>query len=267
MKINKMIFGTFSWKRLFTSLILIYVIMNIFIHYVSDGMMFPYNQTSYDQRLENLKFIKTNDGLQIATKFWKANNEISLILYFHGNYLDLGHLNETAKNFNGYGYSVLAMDYRGYGLSQGTVTENNAYQDSQLLYDLALSMGYKDDQLLILGRSIGTGVATELALNNNSKALILVSPFVSAYRVLTNISLTPFDKFNNLAKISQITKPLFIIHGNQDTIIQPWHSEMIFEEHKGQKQRFLVEGAGHNDIFDNDLSEIFNQFNLFLKRS
>jgi len=265
MSIQKTILGRFSWKRLVTSLVLIYVIMNVFVHFVSDGMMFPYNQTSYDKNLINLKFIKTNGGLNIATKYWKAENEKYLIIYFHGNYLDLGHLDESAKNFNDQGYSVLAMDYRGYGLSQGTATENNAYNDSQMLYDEALDLGYKEDQLLILGRSIGTGVATELALNNKSKALILVSPFTSAYRVMTNIALTPFDKFNNLSKMSDMQTPLFILHGSDDKIIKPWHSEKLYNQHRGAKKRHLITGVDHNNIWAHDLAKMMNEFELFVK--
>ena len=267
MGIKKIVMGSFSWRRLFTSTILIYVIVNVWIHFISDGLMFPYNQTSYDDKLPGLDYIDADDGTKIATRYWQSNNEKNLILYFHGNYLDMGYLDDFAENLNDYGYSVLAMDYRGYGLSQGTVTEKNAYQDSQLLYDLSIKMGYSAQQVLIVGRSIGTGIATELALKNNSKALILISPFVSAYRVLTKVTLLPFDKFTNLEKISQITQPLFIIHGSEDSIIQPWHSELIFENHKGPKKRYLVEGAGHNDILDYGMDEMFNQFNKLIEGS
>ena len=265
---KKIILGTFSWKRLFVSSILIYIIMNVWIHYfISDGLMFPYNKTSYDDKLSGLKFIVADDGTKIATRFWKSSHEKNFILYFHGNYLDLGYLDDFAEKLNVNGYSVLAMDYRGYGLSQGNATEKNTYQDSQLLYEAALKMGYSSDKILIVGRSIGTGIATELALKNTSKALILISPFVSAYRVMTRIPLSPLDKFANLDKISHVTEPLFIIHGNKDTIIKPWHSELIFEQHKGLKQRFIVDGAGHNDILDYDLDRIFHQFILFIEKS
>ena len=265
MDIKKIILGKFSWRRLFTSVALIYVILNVWIHFISDGLMFPYNQTSYDKKLTGLDYIISDDGTKIATRYWQSNNEKNLILYFHGNYLDLGYLDDFAVKLNGYGYSVLAMDYRGYGLSQGTVTEKNAYQDSQLLFDTSIKMGYSDDQILIVGRSIGTGIATDLALKNRSKALILISPFVSAYRIMTKVALLPFDKFANLEKISQVTQPLFIIHGSEDSIIQPWHSELIFENHKGLKQRYVVDGAGHNDILDFGLDEIIRRFDKFIE--
>lgn len=264
MELKKILLGSFSWKRLFTSLVLIYVIMNVYIHFISDRMMFPYDRTSYDLNLPNLSFIVADNKYKIATRFWKSKDEKNLILFFHGNYLDLGYLDDFAEKLNSNGYSVFAMDYRGYGLSQGTATDKTTYKDSQLLYDTALKMGYSSDQLLIVGRSIGTGVATELALKNNCKALILISPFVSAYRVMTNIPLLPFDKFNNLAKISQISEPLFIIHGTKDIVIKPWHSELIIKKHKGKKQRYLVDGAGHNDILDYEFENVIQQFQLFI---
>jgi len=263
-KANNLI--SLNWKRLISSTIIIYCILTIYVYVISDRLMFPYDQSSYDSQLKGLSLLITKDKKKIAVKFWKSNNEKNLILYFHGNYLDLGDLDIIAEKFNEQGYSFLTMDYRGYGLSEGKVSEKNAYQDSQLLFDYAIKLGYLHKNIIIMGRSIGTGLATELALNNKSKALVLISPFVSAYRVVTKIPLFLFDKFDNLSKISKITEPLFVVHGNLDNVIHPWHSIVLYNNYKGLKNRFLIQGVGHNDLFDENFDKILNQFELFSQK-
>lgn len=264
LKANNLI--SLNWKRLIGSTMIIYCILTIYVYVISDRLMFPYNQSSYDIQLKGLNILTTKDNTKLAVRFWKSSNEKNLILYLHGNYLDLGDLDFIAEKFNEQGYSFLTMDYRGYGLSEGKVSEKNAYQDSQLLFDYAIKLGYLHKKIIIVGRSIGTGLATELALNNRSKALILISPFVSAYRVVTKIPLFLFDKFDNLSKISKITEPLFIVHGNLDAVIHPWHSLDLYNNYNGIKYRHLIQGVGHNDLFDENFDEILNQFELFSQR-
>ncbi|VAW39312.1 hypothetical protein MNBD_GAMMA01-1982 [hydrothermal vent metagenome] len=261
---KQILIGELHWKRLLSSFIIIYFTIAILAFFYAERLIFPYNRSSYNSNLSGLKIIKANDGTSIATKFWQAQDERYLMLYFHGNYLDLGHMDGIAEQLNNYGYSVLAIDYRGYGLSQGQATEKSAYQDAQLLYQEAINMGYTSNHILIVGRSVGSGIATELALTNHAKALVLISPFTSAYRVMTKIAIMPFDKFNNLAKIRHISQPLFIIHGTDDQIIRSWHSAELFDKHKGKKQRILIKGAGHNDIWSYNLENIFAKLKIFL---
>lgn len=263
---KKIIIGELSFKRAISSIVILYCFINVFAYVYSEKLIFPYNESSYDKSLTGLKLLKSAEDTNIATRIWKAQDEKYLILYFHGNNLDIGHLDKIADEFNSKGYSVLAMDYRGYGLSQGQVSEVNAYQDSQIVYQYALSLGYKPEEIIILGRSVGSGVATELAVKNPTKALILISPFTSVYRVMTKYPLMLFDKFNNLAKINRLTQPLLIIHGNKDVIIKPWHSQSLFEEYQGRKQRYVVQQAGHNDIWSYDLNLLFDQIEEFLKQ-
>ena len=124
---KKTLFGSFSLKRLMTSVVLIYILTTLLAHFYAEKLIFPYHQSSYDEKVGGLKFLKAKDGTKIATRFWKADKEKALILYFHGNYMDMGHLDEIAEFLNDKAYSVLAMDYRGYGLSEGEVKESNTY--------------------------------------------------------------------------------------------------------------------------------------------
>jgi len=246
---KKIALGTFTLKRLFRSTIIIYIMATLLAYFFAQKLIFPYNQSSYSNELNGLELIKSTDGTEIATRFWQADREKYLVLYFHGNYLDLGHLDEIAAQLNTHNYSVLALDYRGYGMSKGQPSEKTCYEDAQALYEQAIKKGYQKDNIIIMGRSVGTGIAADLASMHKSKALVLISPYVSIYRVMTHIPLIAFDKFNTLAKINQINSKLFIAHGEDDAVIPSWHSETLFNSFSGEKLREVFPRVGHNDIW------------------
>jgi len=256
--------GEFTWKRALRSILFIYGFLLVVGLFFSERLIFPYNQSSYTEKMPGLALIEASDGTQIATRFWKARREKFLLLYFHGNAEDLGHLDFIAEKLERRGFSVLAIDYRGYGLSAGTATEQSCYDDAQLLYDTAINMGYTSENIIIWGRSVGSGPAVDLALHKDAHALVLDSPFSSAFRVMTKIPIVPFDRFNNLSKIDKIDEPLFIIHGDSDRVISSWHSEHLFRKHAGKKERYLVPNAGHNDLWSHDLSDILDKLDLFV---
>lgn len=272
----------FNWKHIIKKLGLFKILRLVFIIYLStlafailyaDKMLFPYNQSSYDERIKGLQFFtvptknrpdKKTAHTKLATRFWPATPESFLVLYFHGNAEDIGQLDPISHKLNQYGLSVLAMDYRGYGLSGGEPSEQACYDDAQALYNKALAMGYTQNNIIIWGRSIGSGSAVDLALHNKAIALILESPFSSAFRVITKYPLFPFDKFNNARKIIQINAPLFIIHGEKDTLIPPWHSKHLFDRHKGFKQRHIIHKAGHNNLWQFQLEPTLKTLKVFL---
>ncbi len=266
MSIKRIIFGTFSLKRLIGSMVLIYVSISVFVYLYAEQLIFPYHQTSYDRHLRGLDFIQTSDGLDIATRLWPVENAKALVLYFHGNYEDLGHLDDVARQFNGSGFSVLAMDYRGYGLSHGSATEQGVNNDAQLLYQKAIELGYEAHNIIIVGRSIGTGVATELATHNDAKALVLISPFVSTFRVMTGIQLFPFDRFNNLATINEVKVPLMIAHGSTDMLIKPWHGKKLYDAFNGTKHFTSINNADHNDVWDSENYQLMPEMASFIQK-
>lgn len=254
-------------KKLIGFCIVVVIFPLMLIGCVADRLIFPYSKCSYEPALTGLRFMESNDNLQIATRFWPAKNERGLILYFHGNGEDLGHLDSKAATFTQHNFSVLSMDYRGYGLSEGTPSEQHCYDDAQLLYEAAQKMGYSSEKIIIWGRSVGSGPATELALQQKAKTLVLESPFSSTFRVVTKVAILPFDRFDNLSKIDQIDEPLFILHGDADKVIPSWHSESLFEKHTGKKERHLIPQAGHNNLWDSAPNKLFERFEQFLLKS
>ena len=245
---RKIFIGELSWQRFFRSCALLYGIFFVGSCSFSEKLIFPYRGTSYDNTLPGLEMIPSEDGTQIATRYLRARDEKYLLLHFHGNYEDMGRLDPLYDEFLAHQWSILAMDYRGYGLSEGAPKEKDCYRDAEALYQHALKLGYRPEQIILWGRSVGGGLAVELALHREAHALVLESTFASAFRVATKIPIFPFDRFNNLKKIDSVEEPLFVLHGDQDTIIPAWHTEKLFLKHQGPKERHLIEGAGHNDL-------------------
>lgn len=246
---------------------LCYAVMTCIALLFSDRMIFPYRGSSYPKSLPGLMFLRAADGTMIATRYWKIQGARNLVVFFHGNYEDLGQLDRIANNITNLGYSLLAMDYRGYGHSEGTPTENRCYADARRVINHAGSLGFDESKIILWGRSVGSGVATQLALEINARALVLESPFTSAFRTLTGIALLPFDKFNNLAKINKVDSPLFIIHGENDTIIPAWHSAKLLDRHRRTKVLHLIKNAGHNDLWQQNLEPVLIELTEFLDNS
>jgi abhydrolase domain-containing protein 17 len=103
---------------------------------------------------------------------------------------------------------------------------------------------------VILGFSVGGGPAVDLAAREPVGGLILIAPFVSAYRVMTTWSLLPGDKFTNLEKIGRVRCPVLIMHGTADEMIPLWHGQRLFEAAPEPKRHLWVEGAGHGDVWE-----------------
>ena len=127
--------------------------------------------------------------------------------------------------------------------------EQAAYDDEDAAYGyLTVTRGTPPDRVIIYGRSVGSGPAVHLAAGKPAAGLILQSPFVSAFRVLTRIPLLPFDKFPNYRDIRKVHCPLLIIHGDADTVIPSWHGRKLYGLANEPKKFVSVQGADHNDL-------------------
>jgi uncharacterized protein len=199
-------------------------------------------------------FIKTKDEELINALFYKGSRS-DVILYFHGNAGDLSGWQYVAEDFVNVGFSVLIIDYRGYGKSSGRISEKGFYKDARAAVNYLLNQkNYTLKDILIYGRSIGTGIAVELATAYHVKGLILEAPYTSLKK-LANEKLPFFfpglflrSHFNNLERINRVKCPVIFIHGERDTLIPPHHSRKLFDTFTGRKRLILIPGASHNDV-------------------
>ena len=149
------------------------------------------------------------------------------------------------------GYTVASAEYPGYGLSDGSPDEAGCYRNVHRLYDwLVETRGFKPEDIIIDGFSIGTGPATELAATRPCGGLILEAPFLSAPRAVTRVRILPVDPFPNFKRIGDVKCRVLVIHGTDDRVIPYSHGKALFELANEPKRFVSVEGADHNSLVD-----------------
>jgi fermentation-respiration switch protein FrsA (DUF1100 family) len=174
--------------------------------------------------------LKSKEGETLHGLWMKTKKPKGLLLYFHGNTGSLKRWGKIASKFTDFGYDVLAPDYRGYGKSTGRPSEKNLIEDAEVFYSFALKH-YKESDIVIYGRSLGSGVATQLAAKENPKLVMLETPFASLLDVVSTI--LPFIPFKILLKhtflsidhIAKIKSPIIIMAGTKDTQV-PYRSSI-----------------------------------------
>ena len=243
-------------------LIITYVSLFLFAVFYSDKMIFVPQKLSYQDSDKIIKLKTTNHEIVAATYLHHPQAKYT-ILFSHGNTHDLGSALGMANDLYNMGFSVLVYDYLGYGLSSGKPSETNAYLSIDAAYAyLRQNLNLKPEQIILYGHSLGAAVTVDLAVRQPVAAVILQGPFVSAFRVKTQVALLPFDKFNNLAKIVKLTVPLMIIHGAKDNTIPFWHGEKLYHAATTDKHFYTMLHAGHSPNIG--VAEVGNEIQNFV---
>lgn len=226
----------------------LYVSLFLYAALLSDKEIFQPHPSSYKDSNEILK-LTTQSGKRISAVYLQNPGARFTLLLSHGNAEDIGDDRFWLDDLRATGFSVLAYDYEGYGTSEGKPSESAAYEDENAVYDYLIQTAkVPADRIIIYGRSLGSGPAVHLAARRPVAALILQSPFVSVFRVLTKVPLLPFDKFPNYKDIGRVHCPLLIIHGESDSVISPWHGRKLFALANEPKRYLSVPRADHNDL-------------------
>lgn len=227
-----------------------YGLLALGAHFLSLGMIFPRPPVKYAPGPGILE-LTAPDGVKIAARHWVHPGAKYTFLYLHGNYEDLGSLEEYVPAMTQHGFSVFAIDYRRYGLSGGVPTEANVANDAVLAFDyLRDHLGVPAERIVVFGYSLGSGPGTEVALRRPAAGLVIQGAFVSTYRVMTSIALFPGDKFKNLEKMPKLTQPVLVIHGTADETVPFWHGEALYAAIRTPKQKLFVEGGPHTRLAD-----------------
>jgi fermentation-respiration switch protein FrsA (DUF1100 family) len=193
----------------------------------------------------------TSYGETISAKFYENDAAAFTILFSHGNAEDIGTIESFILRLRESGFAVLVYDYHGYGTSEGSPSEDNTYRDIEAVYDYLIEKRkIPADKIILQGRSLGGGAAVDLASRQPVGGLILESTFTSASRVLTNIKIIPFDRFENINKIASVKCPVLVIHGKKDWTIPFHHGEQLYAAAKEPKTSLWIDSAGHNNLFN-----------------
>jgi fermentation-respiration switch protein FrsA (DUF1100 family) len=225
-----------------------FVLLTVAACTMVNGMLYYPNYASR-RAPTGMQKVKTPDGTEIAVLHLPNPKAHYTLWFFHGNAEDLGDLEPFLVALRDRGFAVFAVDYPGYGLSGGSPSEEALYVASRAAGQfLRTTLGVPAEKTLIYGRSLGTGPATQMALEETPAGLILQAPFVSVFRVVTRWRVLPFDQFVNLQKIPKVKCPVLVMHGSMDEVIPFRQGEAMFAAAREPKRSLFVPGAGHNNF-------------------
>lgn len=213
------------------------------------------HQFKFTENFEELTF-KTSDNKSLNGLLFKSDSSKGLIFYLHGNGGSLSSWGNIADTYTDLNYDIFILDYRGYGKSEGKInSQTQLFEDNQMIYN-ELKKKYKEENMVILGYSIGTGLASKLASDNNPSQLILQAPYYS----LTDMMRQKFPfiptfilkyKFSTNKYLKKCQMPITIFHGDKDKVINYNSSLRLKEDFRDKANLITLKGQGHNGMTNN----------------
>ena len=196
------------------------------------------------------------DGVRLHGWYLPVKDARLTVLFNHGNAGNISHRLDRALLLQAkLQASVLLYDYRGYGKSEGSPDEEGTYRDARAAHRfLVEEKKVAPAALVIMGESLGSAVALDLALAKPAAGLVLEAPFTSVpdmVRTTPLFALAPLvrTRYDNLGKVARLERPLLVLHGDRDEVVPFRLGRRLFEAARQPKTFVAVPGAGHNDVF------------------
>jgi hypothetical protein len=248
------------WVSVLLIILAIYIGVSIALYYLQDYMLFKpeklpkdflFNHENQETKEYNLE---TRDGAVInGLRFFPKGEQKGVVIYLKGNSKSIKGWGKFAVDFTRHGYNVLMVDYRGFGKSTGKRSQKAIKRDLQEVYNKVKEMT-TEDNIILYGRSLGSGFATKLASMNNPKMLILDAPYYSLTKVTKRYA--PFMPLSLLIKyplptykwIKYVQCPIHIIHGTQDKLIPFRTSIKLSKVNPKLTKLHTVIGGGHKNL-------------------
>ena len=196
--------------------------------------------------------IETEDNIQLLGWFHKKNlKDYKTILYFHGNAGKLENRIHKLNHFKDMNVNFLIIAWRGFSGNDGNPSEKGLYIDGESTIKWLKNKGIKEENIILYGESLGTGIATQIAQNKNFAGLVLETPFTSMVEAAKNfypyipVGFILKDKYENDKKIKNINIPVLIMHGEADQIVPFWMGKKIFNLANEPKFSYFTKKDDH----------------------
>jgi uncharacterized protein len=257
-----------------------YAVFCIYVYFMQSGLIFYPNMpgrnlvsTPEDIGLtyQNVEVV-TEDNIRLHGWFIPNNNAKGTVLFFHGNAGNISHRLDSIEIFHHLELNVFIFDYRGYGQSEGKITEKGTYRDAEAAWNyLIYTRGISEKQIIIFGRSLGASIGAWLAGKHTPAALIIESGFASVASMAKR--LYPFlpirwlarFKYNTKQYVKNVSSPVLVAHSKDDEIIPYDEGREIFAAAPEPKQ-FLEMRGGHNDGFIVSGASYINGLKSFINK-
>ena len=242
-----------------TIIAIAYVAIGIALYFLQDKFLFHPRKLPADYQYQfNVPFRETIIPVSAQKNLSYVQFSVpdsvfkGIVLYFHGNRENINRYAPFAGNFTSRGYEVWMMDYPGFGKSTGNRTEKGMYEDALTLYRIAIKK-VAADSIIIYGKSLGTGIASQLASIRDCRRLILETPYYSMDALARHyffmypvISMSKYS-FPTHAYLERTQVPVCIFHGTRDRVIPYSQSKRLTKKRPGI-ELVTIEKGRHNDL-------------------
>jgi pimeloyl-ACP methyl ester carboxylesterase len=256
----------------------LYIIVCLILYFLQEKILFlpvvldkNHRYQFYSQWIKGFEehFLESQEGGNLNLIWFKVAQPKGVVLYCHGNAGNIQRWANIVDDLMKYGYDVILWDYRQYGKSTGKLSEKNMLSDAQLVYEFA-KQRFPENQVIVYGRSLGTGVATYLAALNTPQYLILETPYFSMpdvagfhfpyipYRLLLKYN------FPSYQWIKDVRCPISIFHGTYDRTVPYLSGKKLAPLLKENDEFITIEGGDHNDLntfllYDEKIAQILQK--------
>lgn len=256
----------------------LYIILLTALYFFQEKLIFfpqkldSISANNISHSFQNVEEITLSVDSNVNVKGWlkKSGNPCKspLIIYFGGNAEDVFY---NLFDFKNSGWSVSLVNYRGYGQSDGRPDERSIFSDALKLYDYLVAREDIDtSRIVVMGRSIGSGVAVYLAQNRKVNGVVLVTPYDSVTSVaqekypIVPVRLILKNRFDSISRAPGIKVPALIITAENDITIPPWHAKKLADKWGGKVSAVEIKGEDHNSISTNQY--YWKCINEFMKK-
>lgn len=248
------------WVSLLVFILVAYIGISIALYYLQDYMLFKPEklpkdfQFAYENQQTKEYNLETRDGAVInGLRFFPKGKSKGVVLYLKGNSKSIKGWGKFAVDFTRHGYDVLMVDYRGFGKSTGRRSQKAIKRDLQQIYNKLKEMT-AEENIILYGRSLGSGFAAKLASMNHPRLLVLDAPYYSLKKVTARYA--PFMPLSLLLKyplptykwLKYVQCPIHIIHGTNDKLIPYNTSVKLSKVNPGLTKLHTVIGGGHKNL-------------------
>jgi uncharacterized protein len=248
-----------AWLTFLLTMVCGYVALASYLYFSQNSQVFHppkgHTDTPKEWGMDYESAILDSEGHTLTNWWIPGDLDRPVILFFHGNATNISELGDHVKLFRSLGLGVFLLDYRGYGLSDGSPSESGTYADAKAAWQyLTEEKKVSPAQIIFYGHSLGGGVASGLAVEYSPAKLILEGTFTSVPDVAAEIypylpvRMLAHIKYPNQERIRQLHMPLLIIHSVDDEVIPYSHGKKLFEV-ANQPKRFYSSNGTHHGGF------------------
>ena len=254
-----------------SSIVVAYFVVVVFVYFYQRNLLYHPSENNYQN--DEVKFdyeeVYIEVENEIRLKSWLINKDfknLKTLLIFHGNAGDLSNRIYKLNELNKLQINILLISWRGFSGNKGSPTEKNLYKDAEAAIKWLNKKNVSNNQIILYGESLGTGIAVEMAKKNDFNSIILESPFTSIensakiYYPYLPVKYLLKDRYDTISKINMVKSPIMIMHGEKDDVVPLSMGKKLFEKANSPKHSYFTSTGDHMMEFNPELLKEIKNF-------